>query len=66
MNTISKTYVVPEKNFIHQAGAGMWIGSEFKDHGHTMRVTAIGKAYEERKERLIEITAVEVNDVSAA
>lgn len=66
MNTKSKTYVVPEKNFVRQAAAGMWIGSAFKDHGRVMRVTAIGKAYEKRKERLIEITAVEVNDGSAA
>jgi hypothetical protein len=45
MSTKSKTYALPEKNFLRQVGGGMWIGSLFKDHGRTMRVTAIGKAY---------------------
>ncbi len=62
MSTKSKTYVVPEKNFLRQAGRGMWIGSVFGDHGRTMRVTTIGKAYQNGKERLIEITAVETRD----
>ena len=62
MSTKSKTYTVSEKNFLRQAGRGMWIGSVFKDHGRTMRVTAIGKAYRNGKERLIEIAAVETSD----
>jgi hypothetical protein len=62
MSAKSKIYTIPEKNFLRQAGQGMWIGSVFKDHGRTMRVTAIGKAYKEGTERLIEITAVEVSD----
>lgn len=62
MSTKSKTYVVPETNFLRQAGRGMWIGSVFRDHGRTMRVTAIGTAYGQGKERLIEITAVEASD----
>jgi len=62
MSTKPKTYTVPEKNFLRQAGRGMWIGSVFGDHGRTMKVTAIGKAYRNGKERLIEITAVETSD----
>jgi hypothetical protein len=56
--------VVSEKNFLRQAGRGMWIGSIFKDHGRTMKITAIGKAYEEGQDRLIEIAAVETGEVS--
>jgi hypothetical protein len=62
MSTKSKTYAVCETNFLRQTGRGMWIGSVFKDHGRTMRVTAIGKAYGRAKERLIEITAIETSD----
>ena len=62
MSTTPKTYTVSEKNFLRQAGRGMWIGSVFQDHGQTMRVTAIGKAYGKGRERLIEITAVETSD----
>jgi len=64
MSARSRTYVVSEKNFLRQAGRGMWIGSIFKDHGRTMKITAIGKAYEEGQDRLIEIAAVETGEVS--
>jgi len=59
-----KTYQVPEKNFLRQAAGGMWIGSTFRDHGRTMKITAVGKAYKEGRERLIDITAVEASDGS--
>jgi hypothetical protein len=56
----TKTYTIPERNFLKQAAFGMWVGSTFRDHGRTMQVTAIGKARKEGRERLIDIFAIEV------
>lgn len=55
-----KNYTVPEKNFLKQAARGVWIDSEFRDHGTTMKIKEIGKAYRLGKERLIDIKAVPV------
>jgi hypothetical protein len=59
---MTKTYTMPEKSWLLQAGRGTWIGSEFLDHGKLMRVVAIGKAYKDsvRKDNIVDIEAVEV------
>lgn len=56
----SKTYTLPENSFLKQAARGMWIDSEFIDHGTTMKIKEIGKAYRLGKERLIDIKAIPV------
>lgn len=65
-NANSKVYVLPEKKFLHQVTRGRWVGSTFKDHGRTMKITEVGKAYEDGGDRLIAITAVEVHEERAS
>jgi hypothetical protein len=55
-----RTYTIPEKSFLRQAARGVWIGSEFMDHGRKMEVTAVGQVRVDGKERLIDITATEI------
>ncbi|SPE30104.1 hypothetical protein SBA5_750009 [Candidatus Sulfotelmatomonas gaucii] len=64
-NTKSKVYDLPEKKFLHQIARGRWVGSTFKDHGRTMKITEVGKAYEDAGDRVIAITAVEVREARA-
>jgi hypothetical protein len=52
-------YTVSERKFLRLAATGMWVGTEFRDHGILMRVTSIGKVYRQGKERLINVSAVE-------
>ena len=44
------------------AGRGMWVGSQFKDHGKRMKVVGIGEVSSEGKERLIDVKAVEIEE----
>lgn len=43
-------------------GRGMWVGSTFQDHGRIMRITAVGRIYKDGKEKLIDITAIEIGE----
>lgn len=61
MEDKTKTYTIPEKNFLRHAARGMGIGEKFMDHGRTMRVTAIGKVYRDGRERRIDIEATEIS-----
>jgi len=57
----TRTYTIPEKNFLLHCGRGMRVGSTFQDHGRIMRITAIGQVYRDGRERLIDITAVQID-----
>ncbi len=63
-STSTRTYTIPKKNFLLHCGRGMSVGGEFQDHGRTMRVTAVGQVYRDGRERLINITAVEIDENS--
>jgi hypothetical protein len=58
---VKKVYTVTEKSWL-QAGRGMWIGSEFLDHGKLMRIISIAVVYRRdgEKDKLIDIVAVEI------
>jgi hypothetical protein len=60
-NTETRTYTIPEKNFLRHSGQGTGVGSVFKDHGRIMRITAVGQVYRDGRERLIDITAEEID-----
>jgi len=60
MTSNTRTYTIPERNFLSHTGRGMWVGSIFQDHGRTMRITAVGPVYKDGRERLIDVTAVEI------
>jgi len=60
-NGKTRTYTIPEKNFLRHSGQGTGIGSIFKDHGRIMQIIAVGQVYRDGRERLIDITAVEIN-----
>jgi len=57
-----RIYTILEKSFLLQGGRSMWVGSEFKDHGRAMRIVAVGKVHKEGRERLIDLTAVEISE----
>ena len=54
-----RVYTTTEKSFMRQVGRGMWIKSEFYDHGQVMVITSIGPVYKEGRVKLIDIKAVE-------
>jgi hypothetical protein len=56
----TRTYTMPEKNSLLHFGRGIGIGSTFQDHGRIMRITVVGQVYRDGRERLIDITAVEI------
>jgi hypothetical protein len=58
-----RTYTLSEKSFRKQAGRGMWVDSVFQDHGRTMRVTKIGQRYKDGAEWLINVEAVEIENL---
>ena len=54
-----KIYTIPTKSFLRLMGRGMWVGSVFEDCGKTMFLTAIGQAYGSRRNKLIDVAAIE-------
>lgn len=59
---MTKTYTTSEKSWLRATGRGMWIGSEFGDHGRWMRIVSIGVAYRPAGENrnLIDVEAIEI------
>jgi hypothetical protein len=56
----TRMYTMPEKNSSLHFGPGIGVGSTFQDHGRIMRITVVGQVYRDGRERLIDITAVEI------
>ncbi len=50
-------YTVSERRFLRLVAGGMWVGTEFRDHGIVMRVADIGKVYRQGHERVIDVRA---------
>lgn len=57
---MERTYTLPEKSFLRQAGRGFWIGDTFQDHGRLMRVVKIGQVRGDGRERVVDVVAVEI------
>ena len=61
---MTRTYTTLERIFLERIGEGMWIGSTFMHQGKLMRVTEIGRAYKDGRQRLIDFEAKQIPDKS--